>query len=88
MNIHIEEDEETMTEMLRETQSTTNEVSNLLKTVSFSYFENLENGFKLEMVHFLCQWLNTSQFPACISFLLLDSKTDLASRQNPYLIIN
>lgn len=55
MNIHIEEDEETMTEMLRETQSTTNEVSNLLKTVSFLYFENLENGFKLEMVHFLCQ---------------------------------
>ncbi|CAH7095227.1 Ccdc178 [Phodopus roborovskii] len=32
VNIHIEEDEETMTEMLRETQSTTNEVSNLLKT--------------------------------------------------------
>lgn len=33
VNIHIEEDEETMTEMLRETESTTNEVSNLLKTV-------------------------------------------------------
>ncbi|CAO2593429.1 Coiled-coil domain-containing protein 178 [Lemmus lemmus] len=33
VNIDLEEDEETMTEMLRETQSTTNEVSNLQKTV-------------------------------------------------------
>ncbi|XP_040613830.1 coiled-coil domain-containing protein 178 [Mesocricetus auratus] len=33
VNIHLEEDEETMTEMLRETQSTTNEITNLLKTV-------------------------------------------------------
>ncbi|XP_075827250.1 coiled-coil domain-containing protein 178 [Microtus pennsylvanicus] len=33
VNIHIEEDEETMTEMLRETKSTTNELSNLVKTV-------------------------------------------------------
>ncbi|XP_042120041.1 coiled-coil domain-containing protein 178 [Peromyscus maniculatus bairdii] len=33
VNVHIEEDEETMTEMLRETQSSTYEVSNLLKNV-------------------------------------------------------
>ncbi|KAL1773448.1 hypothetical protein HispidOSU_004375 [Sigmodon hispidus] len=55
VNIHIEEDEETMTEMLRETQSTTNEVSNLLKTVDdlkkqfdqYSWKQrNLENQYK------------------------------------------
>ncbi|KAL6090562.1 hypothetical protein STEG23_024348, partial [Scotinomys teguina] len=38
VNINIEEDEETMTEMLRETRSTTNEVSNLLKNFVYMLY--------------------------------------------------
>ncbi|XP_051058013.1 coiled-coil domain-containing protein 178 [Phodopus roborovskii] len=66
VNIHIEEDEETMTEMLRETQSTTNEVSNLLKTVDdlkrlFDQYSWKQRNLEQQYMEALCSYYSSKK---------------------------